>query len=62
MKETAAQKRARIKYQARTKGKYKTISITQAAEQTDADRALLKEKDLTPVKVWRDAMQRLKGD
>lgn len=62
MKETEAQKRARIRYQEKTKGKYKTLSITQTAEQTEADRQLLKEKNTTVLKVWRAAMERLKED
>ena len=62
MKETDAQKRARIKYQEKTKGKYKTISITQTAEQTEEDRQLLKAKNTTVLKVWRAAMDKLKEE
>ena len=62
MKESEAQRRARIKYQEKTKGKYKTISITQTAEQTEADKQLLKAKNTTVLKVWRAAMDSLKND
>lgn len=59
---TEAQKRAQRRYSEKNKGKYKTISITQSAEQTDADRATLVEHGTTVLRVWRDAMQRLRNE
>lgn len=59
---TEAQKRAQRKYSEKVKGKYKTLSITQTAEQTEADRALLAEKGTTVLQVWRSAMERLRNE
>lgn len=42
------------------KGQYKTISITQTADQTEADKRLLAEHKTTVLTVWRDAMKRLR--
>lgn len=59
---TEAQRRAARKYAQKVKGKYKTISITQTAEQTEADKELMKAKGTTVLKVWRAAMDKLKND
>lgn len=58
---TEAQKRAQRKYAEKVKGKYKTISITQTAEQTEKDRQVLKDHNTTVLKVWRKAMDELDG-
>lgn len=58
----AAIRESKRKYAAKIKGKYKTISITQTAEQTEADKELLKAKGTTVLKVWRAAMDKLKSE
>ena len=57
-----AQKRAQRKYMDKVKGKYKTISITQTAEQTEKDRETLKKHNTTVLKVWRKAMTELENE
>lgn len=59
---TEAQKRAQRKYSEKVKGKYKTLSITQTAEQTEADRETLKRHNTTVLQVWRKAIAELKQD
>ena len=62
MSSTEAHKRAQRRYSEKNKGKYKTISITQTAEQTEADRVVLAEHGTTVLRVWRAAMERLRNE
>lgn len=60
---TEAQKRAQRKYYETKRSKtQKTISITQSAEQTAADKATLTAHGLTPLRFWRAAMERLNAE
>lgn len=53
-------KASKRRYAERNRGKYKTLSITQSAEQTEADRATLAEHGTTVLAVWRAAMKNLR--
>ncbi len=55
-------KEAKRRYAAKVKGKYKTISITQNAEQTEKDRETLKAHNTTVLRVWRKAMTELENE
>lgn len=55
----ASIRESKRKYAAKVKGKYKTLSITQTAEQTEADRETLKRHNTTVLKVWRKAVDEL---
>ena len=61
MKASEAQKKANRAYYERTKGKYKTISITQTAEQTERDKETLKRHNTTVLQVWRKAIEALEN-
>ena len=59
---TEAQKAAQRRYAEKVKGKYKTLSITQTAEQTEKDRETLKRHNTSVLKVWRKAMRELEQE
>lgn len=58
---TEAQKAAQRRYAEKVKGKYKTISITQTAEQTEKDKETLKKHNTSVLKVWRKALDDLEN-
>lgn len=61
-KTSTAQKEAAKTYYNKNKTKYATISITQTAEQTQADKMSIAAHGLTPLKFWRAAMERLNAE
>lgn len=61
-KTSTAQKEAAKTYYNKNKNKYGTISITQTAEQTTADKATLTAHNLTPLQAWRRLMSELDNE
>lgn len=61
-KTSTAQKEAAKAYYNKNKAKYGTISITQSAEQTQADKAALTAHNLTPLQAWRRLMSELNAE
>lgn len=61
-KTSTAQKEAAKAYYSRNKDKSKTISITQTAEQTAADKVTLKAHGLKPLQFWRLSIERLNAE
>lgn len=61
-KTSTAQKEAAKEYYKRNKTKYGTISITQSATQTQADKDTLTAHGLKPLQAWRRLMDELNAE
>lgn len=59
---TEAQKQALKRYYEKNKDNQKRITISMNAEEYANCRTIMKEHNVTPLQVWRDAIERLKTE